>query len=92
MSVPTPINASAQHDFESVDDVVVRFGEAGYIADDRLATTVFLQSRLDKPVLLEGPAGVGKTELAKTLAEVTGRRLLRLQCYEGQDETKALYE
>jgi MoxR-like ATPase len=92
VSVPTPINASAQHDFESVDDVVVRFGEAGYIADDRLATTVFLQSRLDKPVLLEGPAGVGKTELAKTLAEVTGRRLLRLQCYEGQDETKALYE
>mgnify|MGYP002137931346 CR=1 FL=1 len=64
----------------------------GYIADERLATTVFLQSRLDKPLLLEGPAGVGKTELAKVLAAATGRRLLRLQCYEGQDESKALYE
>ena len=53
---------------------------------------MFLQSRLSKPVLLEGPAGVGKTQLAKSLAEVTGRRLLRLQCYEGQDETTALYE
>ncbi|UZJ24323.1 MoxR family ATPase [Rhodococcus antarcticus] len=82
----------AQPDFASVDDVVTRFAEHGYIADHTLATTVFLQTRLDKPVLLEGPAGVGKTELAKTLAEVTGRRLLRLQCYEGQDETKALYE
>lgn len=79
-------------DFESVADVIDRFAEHGYIADDRLATTVFVQTRLDKPVLLEGPAGVGKTELAKTLALATGRRLLRLQCYEGQDETKALYE
>lgn len=78
--------------FDSVDAVKERFAESGYLADDRLATTVFLQTRLDKPVLLEGPAGVGKTQLAQTLAEVTGRRLLRLQCYEGQDETKALYE
>lgn len=78
--------------FESVAAVKERFTEAGYLPDDRLATTVFLQTRLDKPVLLEGPAGVGKTQLAQTLAEVTGRRLLRLQCYEGQDETKALYE
>ena len=69
-----------------------RAGRAGYIADERLATTVFLQTRLDKPLLIEGPAGVGKTELAKAIAEATGRRLLRLQCYEGQDETKALYE
>lgn len=80
------------HDFTGVDDVAARFAEHGYIADAPLATTVFLQTRLDKPVLLEGPAGVGKTELAKTLALATGRRLLRLQCYEGQDETKALYE
>jgi MoxR-like ATPase len=79
-------------DFASVDDVRERFAAAGYLTDERLATTVFLQTRLDKPVLLEGPAGVGKTQLAQSLAEVTGRKLLRLQCYEGQDETKALYE
>ena len=79
-------------DFEDVADTHDRFAQAGYFADDRLATTVFLQTRLDKPILLEGPAGVGKTQLATSLAEVTGRRLLRLQCYEGQDETKALYE
>jgi MoxR-like ATPase len=78
--------------FESVDDVVEVLTEHGYIADTRLATTVFLTTRLDKPLLIEGPAGVGKTELAKALALATGRRLLRLQCYEGQDETKALYE
>ncbi|MCC5697182.1 AAA family ATPase, partial [Klebsiella pneumoniae] len=78
--------------FESVEEVTTRFAECGYIADRRLATTVFLQSRLGKPLLLEGPAGVGKTELAKKLAEGTGRRLLRLQCYEGQDESKALYD
>ena len=78
--------------FLSIDDVVRRFAAAGYITDRRLATTVFLVTRLNKPVLLEGPAGVGKTELAKVLATVTGRRLVRLQCYEGQDETRALYE
>ncbi len=78
--------------FESVDDVITSLTEQGYIADTRLATTVFLTTRLDKPLLIEGPAGVGKTELAKALALATGRRLLRLQCYEGQDETKALYE
>ena len=78
--------------FESVDAVVDALREHGYIADIRLATIVFLVIRLDKPLLIEGPAGVGKTELAKALALISGRRLLRLQCYEGQDETKALYE
>ena len=78
--------------FESVDAVVDALREHGYIADIRLATLVFLVIRLDKPLLIEGPAGVGKTELAKALALISGRRLLRLQCYEGQDETKALYE
>ena len=79
-------------DFADVQDVMAQFEEHGYLADQKLATTVFLQTRLDKPVLLEGPAGVGKTQLALSLAQVTGRKLLRLQCYEGQDETKALYE
>jgi MoxR-like ATPase len=88
--VPQPIDDRSA--FASIDDVVIRFAEAGYITDRRLATTVFLVSRLNKPVLLEGPAGIGKTELAKTLAAVTGRRLVRLQCYEGQDESRALYE
>ncbi|CAN5502365.1 MoxR family ATPase [soil metagenome] len=77
---------------DTVEHVREALGGEGYIADERLATTVFLQTRLDKPLLIEGPAGVGKTELAKALAAATGRRLLRLQCYEGQDETKALYE
>ncbi len=79
-------------EFESVDAVTEALRAQGYIADTRLATTVYLLTRLDKPLLVEGPAGVGKTELAKMLAAATGRRLLRLQCYEGQDETKALYE
>ena len=78
--------------FESVDAVMDALRGHGYIADTRLATIVFLVTRLDKPLLVEGPAGVGKTELAKALALISGRRLLRLQCYEGQDETKALYE
>jgi len=87
-----PQSVDDRSPFSSIDDVVSRFAAAGYITDRRLATTIYLVSRLNKPVLLEGPAGVGKTELAKTLATVTGRRLLRLQCYEGQDETRALYE
>ena len=92
MSSPNDVEGEAVATFADVADVVDRFADHGYLADQRLATTVFLQSRLSKPVLLEGPAGVGKTQLAKSLAEVTGRRLLRLQCYEGQDETTALYE
>ncbi|WP_255375424.1 MoxR family ATPase [Saccharomonospora sp. CUA-673] len=75
-----------------MDEVTSLLSDVGYLADRPLATTVYLQDQLGKPLLLEGPAGVGKTELAKSLAAATGRRLLRLQCYEGQDETKALYE
>lgn len=78
--------------FADVEDVIEGYRRHGYVADRRAATSVFLLTRLDKPLLIEGPAGVGKTELGTTLAAVTGRRLLRLQCYEGQDETKALYE
>jgi len=63
-----------------------------YLPNDRIAQVVYLAARLDKPILVEGPAGVGKTELAKALARITGRELIRLQCYEGLDEAKALYE
>jgi MoxR-like ATPase len=66
--------------------------DAGYLADDGIASVVFLAEKLGKPVLVEGPAGVGKTELAKAVATMTGARLIRLQCYEGLDEAKALYE
>ena len=93
LEVPAePLTSSAVPQFSDVADVVRSLAEHGYLADERLATSVFLMSRLEKPLLLEGPAGVGKTELAKTLALATGRRLVRLQCYEGQDETKALYD
>ncbi|MDA8274379.1 MAG: MoxR family ATPase [Actinomycetota bacterium] len=66
--------------------------EIDYLADDGIAGVVYLADRLDKPVLVEGPAGTGKTELAKSVARLTGARLIRLQCYEGLDESKALYE
>ncbi len=78
--------------FTSVDDVVERLRAVDYLADPNIAGVVYLADRLEKPVLVEGPAGVGKTELAKALAQVTGARLIRLQCYEGLDESKALYE
>ncbi|MGW6393495.1 AAA family ATPase [Streptomyces sp. NPDC055103] len=72
--------------------VVERLATTGYLASQAVATTVFLADRLGKPLLVEGPAGVGKTELAKAVTEVTGARLVRLQCYEGVDESRALYE
>ncbi|MFT4299476.1 MAG: MoxR family ATPase [Aeromicrobium sp.] len=78
--------------FTSVDDVVTRLAEAGYLASDAVATTVFLADRLGKPLLVEGPAGVGKTELSRAVAAATGAELVRLQCYEGVDEARALYE
>ncbi len=73
-------------------DVGADLASVGYLSDSRIAQVVFLADRLDKPILAEGPAGVGKTALAIALAEATGRRLVRLQCYEGLDEAKALYE
>jgi MoxR-like ATPase len=78
--------------FESPKEVVTRLAEAAYFADERIGTTVYLADRLGKPILVEGPAGTGKTELAKAVAALTGARLVRLQCYEGLDEAKALYE
>lgn len=78
--------------FRSVDEVTRRLAEAGYLASTPVATTVFLADRLGKPLLVEGPAGVGKTELARAVASATGSELVRLQCYEGVDESRALYE
>src|SRR5689334_15749913 len=77
---------------QSVAQVREGLGEVGYLADEAAALVSFLAVALGKPVLVEGPAGVGKTELAKALARATDRRLIRLQCYEGLDEAKALYE
>ena len=78
--------------FVSIDDVIERFAEQKYICNRRIATVVYLSSHLQKPILVEGPAGVGKTELAKVIAGALSHELIRLQCYEGLDEAKALYE
>jgi MoxR-like ATPase len=76
----------------SVDEVKEALARVSYLADEPAALVSFLAQRLDKPILVEGPAGVGKTELAKALSRASGRELVRLQCYEGLDEAKALYE
>jgi len=78
--------------FSSIEDVIERFARHNYIASRRIATVIYLASELKKPILVEGPAGVGKTDLGKVLALSLGQDLIRLQCYEGLDESKALYE
>ena len=78
--------------FNTPDELKSALGAEQYIANDEIATIMYLSQELGKPLLTEGPAGVGKTELAKAIACATGRELIRLQCYEGLDETKALYE
>ena len=83
---------AAIHDPGSVAEVRESLGEVGYLADESAALVAYLAQRLGKPVLVEGPAGVGKTELAKAISRATQRPLIRLQCYEGLDEAKALYE
>ena len=84
--------AEVANRFESVQQVREGLKGVNYLADDGIAGVAFLADRLGKPVLVEGPAGTGKTQLAKSVAEMTGARLIRLQCYEGLDESKALYE
>ena len=84
--------AAMSSDFISVTQVRDGLKKVNYLADDGIAGVVYLAQRLGKPVLIEGPAGTGKTQLAKSVAELTGARLIRLQCYEGLDESKALYE
>jgi len=78
--------------FASPADADKRLAEVGYLADSATSTTAYLAGALEKPLLVEGPAGVGKTELAKAIAASTGAELIRLQCYEGLDESRALYE
>src|SRR5215218_7911149 len=80
------------HRFDSVQSVRDGLRSVDYLADEGIAGVAFLADRLGKPVLVEGPAGTGKTQLAKSVADMTGSRLIRLQCYEGLDESKALYE
>jgi MoxR-like ATPase len=83
---------TASGEFGSIEEARDGLGDVGYLADESTALVSFLAGQLGKPVLVEGPAGVGKTELAKAVSRATERRLIRLQCYEGLDEAKALYE
>src|SRR2546421_3879247 len=84
--------ASARAVPTSIDDTLKLLGEADYLADRSLATVLFLALRMGRPLFLEGEAGVGKTEIAKGLSQTLGRRLIRLQCYEGLDVSAAVYE
>src|SRR3712207_162925 len=81
-----------EHRFDTVPEVREGLRKVDYLADEGIAGIVYLADRLQKPILVEGPAGTGKTQLAKSVAELTGARLIRLQCYEGLDESKALFE
>jgi MoxR-like ATPase len=80
------------HEVVSIDAVEAGLASVGYIPSRQIATAVYLAHHLQKPILVEGPAGVGKTELAKSVASWLGLKLIRMQCYEGLDESKALYE
>jgi MoxR-like ATPase len=86
------VSAAGDDTFASVNQCVERLDGTGYLIDHESAVVVYLAARMEKPMLVEGPAGVGKTELARALATALGRELIRLQCYEGLDEAKALYE
>lgn len=87
-----PAGPNTVPSFADVPQVISRLRETGYLADEATATSTFLADRLGKPLLVEGPAGVGKTELSRAISQAVGAELIRLQCYEGIDEARALYE